>query len=268
MLTTLPIEETSYSGNLLVLDEISKLLCKGKTSIDAKKGLAACGIPIVGDQLTHSRLAHLKELRSNDINSYERLQWLLPSFGWFHLEMTLANAILTTHRGSPESHGFTRSIHQLGTKGLPENNKKPYFHTVETLLDVELKARVQALWLWVTGKKSIRDVYNLLDTPQGPEKMLGCAQRILDERTSTAAIKRLEDDNKGNDEVLRDSSLCTRDLLLYSQVRKVTRNGDVGHLEALLPRLALSFKGANCSNYSSMLLEYMLWSKEAPPGVR
>lgn len=267
-LATLPIEEASYEGNLLVIDECLKFLCdRKKPTVDQKKHIASIGLGFVGDQLTCTRIQTLKMMRRNDDNSFDRLQEIIDSFGLFHALKLLADKILSTHRGTRSDYGFSRTISYLDIKGLPETEKHPYFHTVDVLIHTEVKTRILDLWLWFTGKSNLEEIFDLANTG-GPKKLLDCATKIYQRRATTTALKLLEDSGRGKDEVLEDVILQNRDMFLYVILRDITRQGDVGAIEALLPTLALAFKGANCNNYAKLITEYMHWRKyEAPPGV-
>jgi hypothetical protein len=265
MITSVPIEEASYDGNLLVMKKVFTMLYGGALKVDMKRRIGSQGIPWLGDWLTYSRLLGCKQFRRNDGNSFDRMDWLIPCFGLFHMVMLFANTLLTTHRGYIVNYGLSRSIHILGIKGLAENTQKPYFHTVETLLDTVFKAKVEALWLWSTGKTSMKDVFKLFNKSSGPADMRVHAQKIFEQRGSTHAAN---NPDIAGDKVLRDSILLTRDLLFYWMFHFSIRAGDVGLVETLLPTLGLYFKGAGSHNYAKSIVEWLQFRRyEAPPGL-
>lgn len=272
MLGTWPIEQATHEGNILALIESLKAMYGGSLTEDIERIIGEGGIPTVGDQLTFSRDDHMKELLSLDANSFDRFSYLNLAFGWFHTEMTLGRSIFENHRGTHSNYGLARDIAQLGIKGLASDNSDPYFHTIDTLLSTELTSRVLALWLTETGSTSLQDIKASInfDSPTSVTKIRDLAERIVATKASTAAITILDGfGSKKDDKVLRRSILLTRDLLLYAQLRSTVRQGDVGHLEYLVPTLAVYFKGTGNSNYARLMLDYVQWSKyEAPQGYR
>jgi hypothetical protein len=270
MLGTWPIEESSHDGNLLVLKEILKTMNGGPLDDIAEKKTAEGGIPFVGDQLTYKCLQFLQNLRSLDGNTYDRLNWVIPSFGWFHAECCMATAILENHRGTRTDFGFARDIAQLGLKGLAGDNAKPYFHTIDVLLLTELEARIKALWLWLFGVETLDQIKTKLDydSPTSAEELRAKAEELVRKRASTSALQSL-DKQKEDDSTLRLSILIVRDLLLFAQLRNTIQQGDVGHLEYLVPMLAVFFKGSGNPQYAKLMVDYLQFSKyEAPEGIR
>jgi hypothetical protein len=56
---------------------------------------------------------------------------------------------------------------------------------------------------------------------------------------------------------------------MYGQLSDAICFGDVGHLEYLVPLLAIFFKGSGSGNYAKMMLDDLQWTKnEAPEGLR
>ncbi|KDQ06673.1 hypothetical protein BOTBODRAFT_79169, partial [Botryobasidium botryosum FD-172 SS1] len=104
MLGVVPIEEATYSGNIQVVEEILRQTGLDKDDAKVKLAIGNAAIPWGGDQLTESRLKIAKWFRARDINGFERMDWLLTFFGWFHVVMVLANAVYGSHRG--DSKGF------------------------------------------------------------------------------------------------------------------------------------------------------------------
>jgi hypothetical protein len=274
MVGTWPIEESSYDGNSLVLSEVLKHNNGGPLDTAAEEEIAKGGIPLVGDQLTVSKAVMLSLFRQHDRNPFDRMSWLIPTFGWFHTQMLLAKLILNNHRGTHSSYGLARDIGRLSIKGLASDKEKPYYHTVDELLLTEAEARTYNLWLWASGCKSLEELRDRVDTPDGSRQIQEMAQRIVNERASTAAGQDLDDfelkkENKAmQDPVLRQAILLNRDVLLYAELRDAVRQGDVGHLEYLIPTLAMFFKGSGSGNYSKLMISYLQWKLEAPVEIK
>ncbi|KDQ16269.1 hypothetical protein BOTBODRAFT_622811 [Botryobasidium botryosum FD-172 SS1] len=267
MLGTVPIEEATYSGNLQVVDNIlGQLGFKDQATME-KLGLGEKTIPWGGDQLTDSRLKILKWLRAGDVNGFERKDWMVNFFGWFHTVMILANAIYDNHRGTPKDFGFARDIGLLGIKGLASTKEKPMFHTIDDLLHLEHTARVQTGWLWASEKDSLSALFQALDADITPAWLVSLAEKIVDERASSAALVTLQE-LPTRDYALEGSVILLRDLDLYVQVRQAIRMGDVGQLHSVIPQLIFYFKGGSNGNYCKMLIEYMQWYRyESPPEI-
>jgi hypothetical protein len=91
----IPHEESTYSGNLAVLENIFRTQYKlPDTSFEQAFHL------IYGDQLTIQRLRTLKRRRRESEKPFDRLAWVLPIPALFHLKMNLLKLILQTHFGS------------------------------------------------------------------------------------------------------------------------------------------------------------------------
>lgn len=268
MLATMPIEEATYSGNLQVVDNILSQTKLNTSSMKEKLALGEMAIPWGGDQLTDSRLKLLKWFRTGDINGFERKDWLLNFFGWFHTLMVLAKAVYDNHRGSSRDFGFARDIGLLGIKGLAATKDKPMFHTIDDLLHLEHTARLHSAWLWASDSDSLESLFTSLDADITPSRLVTLATKIHDERASTTALIALAE-SQDRDYVLEGTVILSRDLDLYVQLRQAIRQGDVGRLWNLMPLLIVYFKGGSNGNYCKMLIEYMQWQLyEAPPEIR
>ncbi|KDQ20158.1 hypothetical protein BOTBODRAFT_170165 [Botryobasidium botryosum FD-172 SS1] len=285
MLGTMPIEEASYSGNEQVVDAVLGQLGLNKGAAKEKLGLGETAIPWGGDQLTDSRLKILKWLHGDDINGFERKDWLLNVFGWFHTLMILAKSVYENHRGSPKDFGLARDINLLGIKGLAATKEKPMFHTVDDFLHLEHTARVQMGWLWAADVSSMDALLQ-----STPSQLHALAAKIVDERASSAALFNLQEMAE-RDFALEGSVILLRDLDLYVQVDSSSStapiirvisadpiaNDLVFHFTIQLQSspfihhiflLIFYFKGGSNGNYCKMLVEYMQWQLyEAPPEI-
>ncbi|KAF9071413.1 hypothetical protein BDP27DRAFT_1180184, partial [Rhodocollybia butyracea] len=89
----------SYNGTLKVVMFILCLLCLQSVEEQQTTGLKRF-IVWLGDQLTADRLRGLWRQRHEDHNSFDRLDWMVPLFGWFHLIMAFANSLYKQYLGS------------------------------------------------------------------------------------------------------------------------------------------------------------------------
>ncbi|KEP45875.1 hypothetical protein V565_234490, partial [Rhizoctonia solani 123E] len=131
MLEPVPMEEQSYGGNYGITKELPRQL---KADTDEKLVLCArtrMG-PWTGDSLTIQRLRQLQRMKANDSNRLERMQHIIPVFGWMHLDMNLCNAISYHHFSESSNSGLARDAAALSRSGLtkPTKSRGPAYHTV------------------------------------------------------------------------------------------------------------------------------------------
>ncbi|KAG5640236.1 hypothetical protein DXG03_009734 [Asterophora parasitica] len=84
ILGTCDIEEASYDGTLKVMAEFFRQLELDSDEEQRRTGTERV-IVSMGDQLTVERLRGLWRYRHEDHNSFDRLDYMIPIFGWFHL---------------------------------------------------------------------------------------------------------------------------------------------------------------------------------------
>jgi len=115
---TLPTEhicESTYKGNDEVVFTHHK--CVGLDSPEEMKETGLNRVIVwVGDQLTVSRLRGLVNFRSHNDNSFERMDYLIPSFGWFHLQMAFATSLHSQYYGKKGSYGFSHAFDVMGKR--------------------------------------------------------------------------------------------------------------------------------------------------------
>ncbi|KZV79201.1 hypothetical protein EXIGLDRAFT_632426 [Exidia glandulosa HHB12029] len=132
-LGTAQIDQSSYEGNALVIQEVLRQLDLDTAEHEQRIALNGV-IPFAGDLLTGQRMKGLKSLLSEDDNGFDRLEWLLPVHGFFHNRMNLAYAIFHNHRGNSAGDGFAREINVLNRHGLTAKIKSPNVHTLDEFL--------------------------------------------------------------------------------------------------------------------------------------
>ncbi|CUA68570.1 Callose synthase 2 [Rhizoctonia solani] len=268
MLGTVPIDESSVGGNLQAIEEILRQTGMDSEEIQKLLGSGLRYIPIVGDQMTTSRIRTVRNLRVRDSNGYERLTWAIVVPGWFHILLNLGMSTFDSHRGGDKTNSFIRDVTLLGRTGLTMNmrQKRPNFFTNDEFLRHKLFALIRSLWMSYSTTDTVEKLVEWVKA--SPEDTLSeVAQRILDERISSEALNTLSCE-PAEDEVLRNTILQTRDLLQYYSVRRAIQTGNVGWLEDLIPNLIIYFKGRENFNYAQELAEYMQWMRyDAPPGM-
>ena len=232
MLNTVHIEEASYEGNAKVLME---WLCQISINTpDKKKRLALeCVIVWVGDQLTVSQLWGLKKFHSEDLNSFDRLDFLKEIPGWFHTEIAFEHSLHSQHYGTCTGHGLIYAFDLLQRKGLHSPSVQGTFHhsLQEGLYHIS-SARFCDLWCTVSNVGSIESLHD-----STPEELHRWATIIIDKYGSTCALQELDEqeDNDKKDDVFTQAVIWNRDILDYLLLDEAIKTGDVGCIQDLLP---------------------------------
>ncbi|KEP45848.1 hypothetical protein V565_236600 [Rhizoctonia solani 123E] len=263
MLEPVPMEEQTYGGNYAITKELPRQM---KVDTDEKLVLWARNRmgPWTGDSLTIQRLRHLQRMKADDSNRLERMQHIIPVFGWMHLDMNLCNAIFYHHFSESSNSGLARDAAALGRSGLtkPTKSRGPAYHTVDEFMQHTTTARMRGLWLWASGTNTMEQLI-AWEKESSPSIIAEAAQKIWLERASNRATQQFKSDPQ-----LCNSIAINRELLLRHEVRYSMRHGDVGRMEHTLPQLLYFFSGAGCANYAREIAEVLHWRKyEAPPGV-
>jgi len=138
-MAAMEIDQSSVEGNMLVLEEMRKVIGKCKGSFELLKML------IAGDHLTVSRIHSLQERKVGDVNPFDQLLWAIPVLQLFHMQMILCSAILRIHHGHIAQPG---SLHyyktKLGRRRL--NLDSPCHHTADEFLRTVFAAMVRQMW--------------------------------------------------------------------------------------------------------------------------
>ena len=87
ILETFEIDESTYDGT----DQLLNTVIPEQLGMGSPEGKKHIGqdleIPWAGDQLSVDRARGLQRYRYDDPNSFSRMEWLIPVFGWFHALM-------------------------------------------------------------------------------------------------------------------------------------------------------------------------------------
>ncbi|KAG8753923.1 hypothetical protein FRC12_011370 [Ceratobasidium sp. 428] len=263
MLGTRPIDESSYSGNLLVIQEAMRQLGFDFGDPLVKLALERI-IPWIGDELTIARLRMLIWLRREDKNAYDRLDPLLLVFGWFHAQMCLAFSTFENHRGSVAGFGLARTVHTLQRTGFTMNMRKVRadYHTVKECLMHTCEASIRDCWLEATQTTTLDELKTWMNDPtRTVEEVLDLGKRIQRTRVSRQAPPlyqaHLRRSGEQPDEVFMATLLRNRDLELYWDLGHAVKHGDVGHMEDLIPDLLSYFTGSGNANYARQMYEIL-----------
>ncbi|EIW81866.1 hypothetical protein CONPUDRAFT_122373 [Coniophora puteana RWD-64-598 SS2] len=266
ILGTVHIEEASYKGNEKVIDHFLRIL--GLANTNEKQRQMGMDRVIVwgGDQLTAERLRGLIARHAWDDNSFDRLDFLVPVFGWFHNSMTFAASLHKQYLGTCAGRGLRHSFTILNRKGLDSVKTRGSFHQQldEAIVHIT-EARFWDCWRVVTG---VDDLAELRD--KSPERLCEFAEEILDKLASTSVIEDWDlRDDEDKDEIFRESVLWNCDALRYIDLHTAIKGGDVGVMEATLPYLLFRYAGGGNSRYAIEILELLhCIHREWPPELK
>ncbi|KAF9236815.1 hypothetical protein BU15DRAFT_88956 [Melanogaster broomeanus] len=253
MLGTEHLEEASYDGNINVIMAIFHQLL-----LDSEEQLKQTGLYRVfvwiGDQLTSARLRGLFNFRAQDRNAFDRLDWLVPMFGWFHLLMAFANSLHKQYLGTTAGRGLMHAFTVLERKGLNTvQTRGPFHQNLHDAIYHVAEAHFRACWKVVGEVDKLEDLRS-----QTPEQLLALAGQIVQNLASSRAVDSIDSQPEDRrDQAFRNSVLWNHDVLRYVDLYEATRSGDVGIMEATLPHLAFRFAGGRNSNYLTEVLELL-----------
>lgn len=287
MLGTQHQEEASYDGNMLVMQEwLSQL---GVNDSRTRKRFALDVIAVwVGDQLTASRLRGCRKLRCDDFNSFDRLDWMVETFGWFHLVFAVEHSLHKQYYGTRAGLGLVHAFEVMDRRYLESvSTKGTFHHTFEEAVDHTLEAHLRDVWCTASGAKSLEDL-----RAKSPLELRILASQIYHNYASTSALSSYDrhfgsatfahatadstpppnaaaepdvphpqpannKSNKPRNTLCRQMMQLIRDLLDYRLLREAIHCGDVQTMEDMLPRLLLRFSGGRSPNYATEICELL-----------
>ncbi|KAF8627584.1 hypothetical protein AX17_006157 [Amanita inopinata Kibby_2008] len=260
------LEEASYDGTLKVMDEAFRQL---KIDTEEQIRLTADGrfFAWLGDQLTVERLRGLWRLRHEDHNPFDRMDYMVPVFGWFHLVMTFASSLHKQYLCTSANIGSLRhAFDVLQRKGLlTQSTKGPFWHHLDEAIHHIAEAHLWACWLKVSGAKDIGEL-----TTCSPAQLHELSLKILREHASRRALRSMYKVPDGDkDQVQIQWTMWNKDVLPYIELRDAIRSGDISRMEDLLPTLLFCFAGGGNTKYMTEILELLQGLKcEWPASIR
>ncbi|TBU26765.1 hypothetical protein BD311DRAFT_779457 [Dichomitus squalens] len=252
-LGTVHIDESTYEGTRdLIAEFLRQLNLFTAEEIEHLAKVAA--LVWIGDQLTIERLRGLANYRSEDLNGFDRLDWLVFVFGWFHLLMAFANSLHRQYFGSPAGKGLRQAFALLKRTGLQSVQIKGtfYHHLHEGIFHVT-EAHIRDCWRKVGGVAELAELRN-----RSPAELKHLAETLVQHYASNDRVEDLEHVAPGKeDDFLRQAIMWNRDALHYVVLWHAMRQGDVGLMEDLLPHLFLRFSGGGNHKYAVEILELL-----------
>lgn len=217
-LRTSPIDESSVSGNIAVIEDVYIKQLKM-----THEELSDMAIPSINDQSTNARIRSAKAVRAKDINPFTRLQCIQLGFGLFHLCANLIWALLQVHRGSISEPGSLSYFFAVLDR-TQLNGEHPDYHALLATLMQILRGVILNAWEVECGCTTLSAFSLSNPTPQQLWEIsnqilrnhatppLDPLSKILGSRGSDTPI----------DTVNRNLRILTRDLLCLG-----THTGDI-----------------------------------------
>ncbi|RDB26990.1 hypothetical protein Hypma_005135 [Hypsizygus marmoreus] len=253
LLGSVNIPEAGYEDNSRLIQEWLRQLGLNTPENVQKLSLEQL-IAWIGDQLTIDRLRKLFKFRAEDLNSYDRLDWVVLVFGWLHLMMAFANTLHKQYMGTAHGRGLSQAFDLLTKKGLGTSSiQGPFYHDLNEILYHKAAAHLREDWCFVAG---IQHIHELRD--KTPTELLDLAEVILQKHASNEALSTMAAQGEDQqDEVKQQTIMWNRDILHYIVLDQAIKNGDVGLMEDFLPHLLFRFIGGGSSNYTIEVLELL-----------
>ncbi|KAK7007149.1 hypothetical protein R3P38DRAFT_2793024 [Favolaschia claudopus] len=266
VLETSTFEEASYDGTLNVMNDTFRQLLLNSAEEQKLTGIQRI-IAWMGDQLTVERLRGLWKYRHEDHNSFDRMDYMIPVFGWFHLVMAFANSIHKQYLGNSAAIGSLRQAFDvLKRKGLiTQSTKGPFWHNLDEALHHISEAHLRACWLDIGNIDSLAALKS-----KSPAELRQMAAQLIRKYASREALNRMEDMGIAErDGVYQQWTMFNMDVIPYLLLRKAIKAGDIGLIEDLLPILLFRFAGSGFPKYTIEILELLQGLRqEWPPDVR
>ncbi|KAH8093843.1 hypothetical protein BXZ70DRAFT_897167 [Cristinia sonorae] len=262
ILQTVAVDESSYDGT----DELVNKEYLNQMGYTSPENLQSIGltwaIPWIGDQLTAERIRGLAKQRHDEPNPFLRMDWVFPTFGWFHLLMQFANSLHSQHLGTSGGIGLRKAFEVLGRKYLLKQETKGIFwhHLDEALWHVG-EANFLSCWMQEGRVNDLADLVN-----KTPAELADMADKVYTNYASQRAhVRETRKIETERDQVFAQMALFGSDLLSYFDLREAMQIGDVGRMEDLLPTLLYRFAGGSNPKYTIEVLELLQGFKQELP---
>ena len=91
--------------------------------------------------------------------SFDRLNWLVVVFGWFHLMMAFANSMHKQYLGTNAGHGLMHAFMVLERKGLHTiQTRGPFHQQLHDAIYHVTEARIRDCWRVVSWTDNLADL--------------------------------------------------------------------------------------------------------------
>ncbi|KAG8694313.1 hypothetical protein FRC08_008566 [Ceratobasidium sp. 394] len=270
MLPTVDIDESTYSGNVQVINSALTYLELLKDDATQNRLALKQKIPWTGDQMTAHCCLTAQLFFGECFNPIDRLEPFLFYYALFHCEMALGSGTYEHSRGTTTGAStLARSALLLNRTGLNQNMNKnrPDFHKCDEALLHELEARIRGAFLVESGCQSDNKMIAWADT-HTDEEIRELATRVYSNHASAAGLSKLKDSGS-TDESRLLTIMTTANILRYYSFWRAIKHGDVNRIEDLLPELLIFFSGSGNSNYAKETYNFLqLLRHEVPPRMK
>jgi hypothetical protein len=188
ILGTESFEVSSYDGVVKAMLQFFRQLHLDSDDEQRKTALERI-IAWLGDQLTVERLRGLWKYRHEDYNSFDRLDFMIPIFGWFHLVMAFANSLHKQYLGtSANVGGLRQGFDVLNRKGLiSQATKGPFWHNLDEAIKHISEAHFRACWLVMGNVETLSELKT-----KTPTQLRSMATKLVSKYASRAALARMD----------------------------------------------------------------------------
>ncbi|KAJ7900785.1 hypothetical protein B0H13DRAFT_2252169 [Mycena leptocephala] len=151
-------------------------------------------------------------------------------------------------------------------------NDQPDYHSLLAALTQVLHGLLLNAWSKECGFASFK---LFADSKPSPAILRDIAARILDNYATPMKNSKSTShnpppapaDNPKDDVAYHNIRLLTRDLLMVTALVRAISDGDIGRVEAMLPHLAMMFRGSGCNKYCTEILHFLhnlkhVWTPE------
>jgi hypothetical protein len=247
------LNEATTEGNAQVLEGFVKA-CGWDTPACRDWLAQEAVIPLAGDGMTVERVEGLQKLRVEDLNGWDRLDPFVVSFGWFHVVMHMAETLHEQFLGTAAGFGINHAATSLKRKWIINRDQRtPWFHHLDELIQHKLEAHILDCYRQVARVDKLSDLKELQ-----PQQLVALAKTVFEQFASPRAYEKTSGKEEGKtDQVYRAAILFMRDALVYLELTRAIRVGDVGRMENLIPTLLARCQGAGRTKYALHFLD--LW---------
>lgn len=274
--------ESTVSGTIQVLDEIRKQGGDGMSE-DKLEDVVVLHHADLGSIEKAESAQKSRSIQTDEKSSaVSRLQHVIFVFGLFHLTMAAAEAIrriyLTAKEVLADSSSLLMTIAILRPKDMAKFRSKdggPGFRRMNDAIRYSCVARVldcarmialrkfkTSDWQEVASRASWRDIEDL-------------ATQILDTYVANPGFQAARETRSMHerDQVLENSMLALRDMLLYIELNHAQRYGDIGRVEDTFLPLMWMFKQTGKHKYAARLWKHIMnvkgnWPEDLVHAVR
>jgi hypothetical protein len=261
------IDESTIVGNAEVVEAILKELGLLGPNGDLELNYKIIKI-FAGDQLSIARLRALANIRAGHEGKFSGFGWGVWMPGLFHAKIADMHGFFVTHWGKPNAGTRNPGCLAFHNTNLNRNpitlTSLPPFRTCWDLVFVSLYARVLHCLLLVSGKKTLDEYADSVDSF---EQLHADASDIFKKYTDPEIVADLRWKHRqsqttssptlvsAGDMVFENAILFLRDALLSREFTDAIKAGDSEWVVLILKVWALSFRGSGRTKYAYEMLQ-------------